>query len=70
MTATGATLLLDKAVSGVGTLALGTGGTLSPVEGSDVGQTVDFLGSATLDLSSLALLNGQPSTGEYWPVNG
>jgi hypothetical protein len=51
---TGATLMLDKPVSGVGNLDLGAGGTLALVGGPDAGQTVGFLGnlgiSATLEL--------------------
>jgi hypothetical protein len=52
MTATGATLSLETAISGVGRLDVGAGGTLNLAAGSDAGQTVDFLGNATLDLNA------------------
>jgi hypothetical protein len=61
MTATGATLSLDTAVSGVGTLNLGAGGTLNLVAGLDAGQTVDFLGDATLDLHAANAFAGHIS---------
>jgi hypothetical protein len=61
MTATGATLSLDAAVSGVGMLALGAGGTLNLVTGSDAGQTVDFLGNATLNLNAADAFAGHIS---------
>jgi hypothetical protein len=61
MTAAGATLSLDAAVSGVGMLDLRAGGTLNLVTGSDAGQTVDFLGNGTLDLGAANAFAGHIS---------
>jgi hypothetical protein len=61
MAATGATLSLDRAVTGVGMLGLGAGGALNLVAGSDAGQTVDFLGNATLDLHAADAFAGHIS---------
>jgi hypothetical protein len=61
MTTTGATLSLDEAVRGVGSLALGADGTLNLVAGSDAGQTVDFLGNAILGLSAAGAFAGHIS---------
>jgi hypothetical protein len=66
MTATGgATLQLDKAVSGTGALDIGTGtgtaGTVNLVTGADTGQTVKYLGSGTLDLEHAGAFAGHIS---------
>jgi hypothetical protein len=61
MAAVGATLSLDNAVSGVGTLDLGKSGTLDILSGADSGQTVDFLGKAMLDLQSPGTFGGHIS---------
>jgi hypothetical protein len=61
MTATGATLSLDKAVSGTGALDIGGGGALNILGGSDAHQTVDFLGAGTLDLHSAGTFGGHIS---------
>jgi hypothetical protein len=66
MTATGgATLKLDRAVSGTGALDIGTGagtaGTIDLVTGADAGQTVKYLGNGTLDLEHPGTFRGHIS---------
>jgi hypothetical protein len=61
----GATLQLDNAVSGTGALDIGTGagttGTVNLVTGADIGQTVKYLGSGTLDLEHAGAFAGHIS---------
>jgi hypothetical protein len=52
MTATGSVLELTQAVSGVGALDIGTGGTMNIIRGKDAGQTVDYVGTGKLALHS------------------
>jgi hypothetical protein len=66
MTATGgATLELDRAVSGTGVLDIGTGtgtaGTVNLVTGADKGQTVKYLGTGTLGLEHAGTFAGHIS---------
>ena len=61
MTATGAVLELDKAVSGVGALDIGAGGVVDILKGADSGQTVDFLGTGKLTLESAGTFKGHIS---------
>ena len=59
MTASGATLFVSRAVQGVGTLDIGSSGSLHLRAGADAGQTVQFLGAGALDLNAPGVFAGQ-----------
>ena len=61
MHAAGATLQLDKSVSGAGALDIGAGGVVNVLKGADAGQTVDFVGAGKLALGSAGTFAGHIS---------